>query len=79
MPPSWPMQLLFVAALHSAALLTNKLFERVDGVKENGCAGVPMLNEMPLERIPPAETVLFAHGSSNGVEPFAQAIAMTKE
>jgi hypothetical protein len=70
------MQLLFVAALHSAALLTNKLFERV---KENGCAGVPMLNEMPLERIPPAETVLFAHGSSNGVEPFAQAIAMTKE
>jgi hypothetical protein len=71
------MQLLFVAALHSAALLTKRLFERVDGVKENGCGGVPRLKEMPLERIvPAAETELFAQGRSNGAEPFAQAIAI---
>jgi hypothetical protein len=72
------MQLLFVAATHSAALLMKRLLESVDGVRENGCGGVPMANEMPLERmVPAAETELFAQGKSNGVEPFAQAIATT--
>lgn len=72
------MQLVFVAAVHSAALLMKRLSERVDGVKENGCGGVPMENEMPLEStVPSAETELFVQGKSNGVEPFAQAIATT--
>lgn len=69
------MQLVFVAATHSAALLMKRLSESVDGVKEKGCGGVPIANEMPLVRtVPSAETVLFAQGRSNGLEPFAQAI-----
>lgn len=75
MPPSWPMQLLFVATTHSAALLRNMLFERVEGVREKDCGGVPAVNEMPLARIvPAADTELFAQGRSNGTEPFEQAI-----
>jgi hypothetical protein len=72
------MQLVFVAATHSAALLTKRLSESVDGVKEKGCGGVPIAKEMPLERtVPSAETELLAQGKSNGVEPFAQAIVTT--
>jgi hypothetical protein len=70
------MQLLFVAATHSAALLRKTLFENVEGVKENDCGGVPMANEMPLDRIvPTADTELFVHGSNNGTEPLEQAMA----
>lgn len=69
------MQLLLVAAVHSAALLMKTLSERVDGVKENGCGGVPIANEMPLERmVPAAETELLVQGRSNGTEPFEHAI-----
>lgn len=72
------MQLLFVAATHWTALLTNRLSESVDGVNENDCGGVPMENEMPLDRILLAvETELFVQGSINGTEPFEQAMAAT--
>jgi hypothetical protein len=70
------MQLLFVAATHSAALLRKTLFAKVEGVKENDCGGVPIANEMPLERIvPAADTELFVQGRSNGTEPLGQAMA----
>ena len=69
------MQLLFVAATHSAALLRKMLFENVEGVKENDCGGVPIANEMPLDRIlPVADTVLLVQGRSSGTEPLAQAM-----
>lgn len=75
-PPRWPMQLLFVAATHSTALFRNKLSESVEGVKENGCGGVPTEKEMPLAvMVPVAETELFVQGRTNGTEPFGQAIA----
>lgn len=71
------MQLLFVATTHSAALLTKMLLEKVDGVNEKACAGVPTANETPRDRIAPgaADIELFVHGRSSGVDPFEQAMA----
>jgi hypothetical protein len=72
------MQLLFVAATHSAALLRKTLSEIVEGVKENDCGGVPTANEMPLDSIvPAADTELFVQGRSKGVEPLGQAISIS--
>ena len=70
------MQLLFVVATHSAALLTNRLFKKVDGVKEKGCGGVPIANETPRDEMAPAtaDTELFVQGRRSGMDPFGQAM-----
>jgi hypothetical protein len=70
------MQLLFLAATHSAALFRKTLFEKVEGVKENDCGGVPIANEIPLDKIvPDADTELLVQGRRSGTEPFGQAMS----
>jgi hypothetical protein len=60
-----------------------RLFERVDGIKESDRGGVPVANEMPLDKIVPAvDTELLVPGNSNGAKrlgkPLRPAVSSTR-